>query len=54
MIDWQILTTVAVVILAVLFLVRKATAGNKGGCGRGCGCDHAKRPQAPQDPDSGA
>jgi hypothetical protein len=36
--DWQTWTAVAAVVLATLFLVRKATRGKKKSCGHGCGC----------------
>jgi hypothetical protein len=40
--EWQTWAVVAVVLLATLFLVAKATRGKKGSCGHGCGCDKKK------------
>jgi hypothetical protein len=37
--DWQTWAALGAVILATLFLVRKATRGKKkAGCGHDCGC----------------
>jgi hypothetical protein len=37
--NWQTWAALAAVVLAVLFLVRKATRGRKKkGCGHNCGC----------------
>jgi hypothetical protein len=38
--DWQTWAALAAVLLATLFLVRKATGGGKKkkGCGHDCGC----------------
>ena len=52
--DWQIWAALAAVVLATLFLVRKATAGSKTGCGGGCGCDHGRPHKHGPDQDSGS
>jgi hypothetical protein len=36
--DWQSWAALAAVVLATLFLVRKATRKKKPPCGHGCGC----------------
>ncbi|WP_193211646.1 FeoB-associated Cys-rich membrane protein [Luteolibacter marinus] len=43
--DWQPWAVAAIVLLAIAFLIRRATAGRTrgNGCGHGCGCDHPRK-----------
>lgn len=42
--DWQTWAALAAVVLATLFLVKRATGGkSRKSCGHGCGCDHSKK-----------